>query len=67
MDAVKHSVVALIGVSEDLDSAADTMDPEMAPVEFDDQAMAEAAAEWAEEAAELEYDSDEEVVRPRPV
>ena len=35
----------LIGASEDLDSAADLPDPDLARVEFDDEAMAEAAAE----------------------
>jgi hypothetical protein len=38
---VQNFVISLIGVSEDLD----TPDPELATVEFDDQAMAEAAAE----------------------
>jgi hypothetical protein len=39
-------LVSLIGGSEDIDSAADAPDPELMPVEYDDQAIAEAAAEW---------------------
>lgn len=35
----------LIGASQDLDSASDAPDPELAPVEFDDEAMLRAAAE----------------------
>jgi hypothetical protein len=43
---VKRFLVNLIGASENLDSAADQPDPELAPVEFDNEAMAEAVAEW---------------------
>jgi hypothetical protein len=45
MGGVKNFLVNLIGFSEDLDAPADTPDPDLATVEFDDQAMAEAAAE----------------------
>lgn len=46
MDGVKRFLVDLIGASEDLDATADRPDPDLADFEFDDQAMAEAAAEW---------------------
>jgi hypothetical protein len=41
-------LVALIAASEDLDSAEDSPDPELAVVESDDKAMADAAAEMYE-------------------
>lgn len=57
--AVKHFLVGLIAASEDIDSTADTVDPELARVEYDDAAMAEAWTEsqqaredWAAEADE---------------
>jgi hypothetical protein len=57
--AVQVFLVRLIGASEDIDSAADAVDPELAPVEYDDAAMAEAWAElqearedWAAETGE---------------
>jgi hypothetical protein len=43
--AVARFLVSLIGASEDLDAVADEPDPELARVEFDDEAMAEAAAD----------------------
>jgi hypothetical protein len=47
-------LVRLLASSEDLDPDADAFDPEFAPVEFDDAAMAEAVADmyWDEN----EYD-----------
>lgn len=36
------------GSPEDIDPAGDLFDPEFAPVEFDDEAMAEGAAQLAE-------------------
>jgi len=45
VDGVERFLVKLIGASEDLDALSDTPDPELAEVEFDDDAMAEAAAE----------------------
>jgi hypothetical protein len=65
MDGVKRFLVDLIGASEDLDATADGPDPDLAAFEFDDQAMAEAAAEWHHarvESAELaggEFDEDD--------
>ncbi len=65
MRGVNNFLVNLIGVSEDLDAPADTPDPDLAAVEFDDQAMAEAAAESdhaRREMAEIngeEFDEDE--------
>jgi hypothetical protein len=45
LKGVQHFLVRLIGVSEDLDAPADTPSPDLVEVEFDDRAMAEAAAE----------------------
>jgi hypothetical protein len=44
-------LVRLLGASEDLDAQADTLTPDLARVEFDDEAMAEALAEamWDDE------------------
>lgn len=57
--AVHRFLVGLIGASEDIDSAANAVDPELARVEYDDAAMAEAWAEhqhartdWAADAGE---------------
>jgi hypothetical protein len=62
--AVHRFLVGLIGASEDLDSAADAWNPEFARVEFDDAAMADAAAEWyqarVEEAALRGEDLDDD-------
>ena len=51
--AVKRFLVGLIGASEDIDSSADTVDPELARVEYDDAAMVEASAEHQQAQAEL--------------
>ena len=65
MKSVQSFLVNLIGVSEDLDAAADTPDPELADIEYDDHAMAEAAAESYEASVEMaeidgeEFDEDE--------
>lgn len=50
MKGAERFLVKLMRYSESLDPTADAFDPERAPVEFDDQAMAEAAAEmqWDE-------------------
>jgi hypothetical protein len=45
---VERFLVNLIGASEDLDSAADAPDPALARIEFDNEAMAEAARECYE-------------------
>jgi hypothetical protein len=45
LSAARQFLEVLIGASETLDSASDTPDPEFAPFEFDDEAMAEYAAE----------------------
>jgi hypothetical protein len=45
VSAVARFLASLIGASEDLDSAADVPDPELAPIEYDDVAMAQA---WVE-------------------
>jgi hypothetical protein len=45
VSAVAHFLVSLIGASEGLDAVDDEPDPELARVEFDDEAMAEAAAD----------------------
>jgi hypothetical protein len=64
LSAVARFLVGLIGASEDLDSAADAPDPELARVEYDDAAMAQAWAEHLEareeEAALRGEDLDEE-------
>ncbi len=49
---VKRFLANLIGASEDLDSAADEPKPDLAEVEFDNEAMADAIAEWQEARAE---------------
>lgn len=63
MRGVERFIAALIGVSEDLDAAADEPDPDLANLEFDDQAMAEAAAAsymaYLEEAEMLEEEAEE--------
>lgn len=65
VSGVARFLVALIGASEDLASAADTPDPELAGVEFDHEAMATAAAESSRariEGAELqgeEFDDED--------
>jgi len=49
MAGVARFLTGLIGGSEDLDSTADNADPELARVEFDDAAMADAAQSLFEE------------------
>jgi hypothetical protein len=62
--AVQQFLVGLMGASEDIDSAADTVDPELARVEYDDAAMAEACAEHQQAredwAAETDEDADDD-------
>jgi hypothetical protein len=60
VNAVLGFLVGLIGASESLDSAADAINPELARVEYDDAAMAQAWAEhlqareeWAAETGEV--------------
>jgi hypothetical protein len=60
LKGVQTFLVNLIGVSEDLDAPADTPDPDLANVEFDDQAMAEAAAESYQARVEMAELRDEE-------
>jgi hypothetical protein len=57
--AVQRFLVGLIGASEDIDYPADAVEPELARVEYDDAAMAQAWAEhqqvrddWAAETGE---------------
>jgi hypothetical protein len=45
LQGAKQFLVSLMGASEPIDTASDAYEPELAPVEFDDVAMAEAAAE----------------------
>lgn len=65
MTGVQSFVVSLIGVSEDLDAAADTPDPDLADIEYDDLAMVEAAVESYRARVEMaeisgeEFDEDE--------
>ena len=65
MKSVQSFLVNLIGVSEDLDTPADTPDPDLADIEYDDHAMAEAAAEAYQARVEMaeingeEFDEDE--------
>lgn len=65
MQGVQSFLVSLIGVSEDLDAPADTPDPDLADIEYDDLAMAEAAAESYQARVEMaeingeEFDEDE--------
>jgi hypothetical protein len=50
VQGAERFLVKLMRSSEALDPDSDSFDPELAPVEFDDEAMAEAAAEmrWAD-------------------
>lgn len=57
---VARFLATLIGVSEDLDSTADAPDPQLAHVEFDDAAMAEAWAESEQARAETAALRDDE-------
>lgn len=59
LEGASEFLVALIGASEDLDSAADSPDPELGVVEFDDEAMAEAAAEMYEARREEGEESED--------
>ena len=54
MDGAKRFLVTLIRHSEELDPDTDALDPQLAPVDYDDEAMAEALAElsWGAEADE---------------
>lgn len=58
---VARFLAGLIGASEDLDSAADAPDPQLAQVEFDDEAMAQAWAESEHVRAENAVLLDEEL------
>jgi hypothetical protein len=62
--AVQQFLVGLIGASEDIDSAADAVDPELARVDYDDAAMAEAWADHQQAredwAAEIGEDTDDD-------
>lgn len=49
LTAARRFLTSVIRYSEDIDPASDLFDPEYAPVEFDDEAMAEAAAQLAED------------------
>src|SRR5262249_40944785 len=48
MRGVRRFLATLIATSEDLDATTDTPDPELAEIEWDDEAMADAAAEMRE-------------------
>ena len=61
MSGVQRFLVDLIGVSEDLDAVADTPDPALADVEYDDVAMAEAAAESYQARVEMAEINGEEL------
>jgi len=61
MSAVQTFLVDLIGVSEELDAAADSPDPALADVEYDDVAMAEAAAESDQARIEMAEINGEEL------
>jgi hypothetical protein len=49
---VKRFLASLIGASEALDSAADEPNPELAEIDFDNEAMADAIADWQQARAE---------------
>jgi hypothetical protein len=61
MEAVQCFLVNLIGASEDLDAASDTPNPDLADIEFDDVAMAEAAAESYQARVEMAEINGEEL------
>ena len=58
LEGAERFLVKLMGSSEDLDPDADVPDPELAPVEFDDEAMAEAVAEARWDDADDADDAD---------
>ena len=49
LDGAERFLVKLMGASEGVDPASDVFQPDLAPYEFDDEAMADYAAEfgWA--------------------
>jgi hypothetical protein len=61
IEGVHRFLVGLIAASEDIDSEADDVDPELAYVEFDDAAMREALAEQRDAQEEWEALADEDV------
>jgi hypothetical protein len=61
MSGVQRFLVDLIGVSEGLDAAANAPDPDLTDVEYDDAAMAEAAAESYQARIEMAEINGEEL------
>jgi hypothetical protein len=53
VQAFERFLIGMLGASEDLDSDSDAVDPEMARIEFDDVAMAEAMAEQEQAREEM--------------
>lgn len=49
LDAAEHFLVQLLGASEDLNATDDKLNPDLASVEYDDVAMAEALADMSSE------------------
>lgn len=60
LEAARGFLTEVIRYSEDIDSANDVLEPEFATFEFDDEAMAEASARWAEAYAETHADDTPE-------
>lgn len=60
VSAAQRFLVGLIGASEDIDSTADAVDPELARVEYDDAAMAEAWADRQQAREDWAVETDEE-------
>jgi hypothetical protein len=60
LKAARRFLTEVIRYSEDIDSANDVLEPEFADFEFDDEAMAEASARWAEAHAESQADDGPE-------
>jgi len=56
LNAARGFLTTVIRHSEDIDSANDVLEPEFASFEFDDEAMAEASARWAESYTEDELE-----------
>lgn len=58
LNAARRFLTAVIRHSEDIDSTNDVLEPEFASFEFDDEAMAEASALWAEAYADETLELD---------
>lgn len=56
LSCAERFLVNALRFSEDLDPDADSLDPDLAPVDFDDEAMAEAMTEREWDDADRDFD-----------